>query len=126
MNEGEKLKELFEKSRLSIVNFADAIGCSRRQVYNMFESEKLSPDKLQKVSEFFKYDIRNDRPLEPGMVNEPAPSYETKSTPGVKITIEFTGDQVAMQSDFIKSLEDFTRKWTQNTPQKKKRKKTKR
>lgn len=125
MHEGKKLKELFENSKLSIVAFSEIIGCSRRQIYNMFESEKLSSQKRKKIGDYFNFDFDTNSHIEPGQVSEPTAVYEKKVPNGLKITIEFTGDETSVQSEFIKSLENFTRKWVQKTPQKKQPKKPK-
>jgi transcriptional regulator with XRE-family HTH domain len=57
---GQKIKEVFEQSKMSLSNFARAIGTVRQNVYKIFQRESIDTALLWQISEalshnFFQY-----------------------------------------------------------------------
>ena len=56
---GELIKEQFHKSELSVDQFADLIGCNRRNVYKLFLKEDISTDQLKRISKVLNFNFFN-------------------------------------------------------------------
>ena len=54
---GGLIKEQFEKSKLSIEEFANLIACKRDNVYDIFRRERIDTDLLLKISRILKFDF---------------------------------------------------------------------
>jgi len=54
---GQLIKEQFLHSELSIEKFANAIGCNRDNVYDIFRRERINTDQLLKISKILKFDF---------------------------------------------------------------------
>ena len=54
---GKLIKKQFDKSELSIEEFAGLIGCNRDNVYDIFRRERINTDQLLKISKVLKYDF---------------------------------------------------------------------
>lgn len=57
---GKKIKEILDKSSLSVVDFATSINLTRNGAYKVFEKETIDTGQLQTISkvlnhDFFKY-----------------------------------------------------------------------
>jgi transcriptional regulator with XRE-family HTH domain len=57
---GERIRQKFEESNLTISEFAKNIRCSRAHVYNIFKSKSIDIDKLIVISEITNYDFLDE------------------------------------------------------------------
>jgi hypothetical protein len=61
---GKKIREVLDKSHLTIVDFAKSINLTRDGAYKIFDKETIATDQLQKISavlnhDFFSYYQKN-------------------------------------------------------------------
>jgi hypothetical protein len=68
-NIGKKIKEVLDKSPLSVVEFAKRISITRDGAYKIFEKERINTALLQKISDVLEHDFF---------------SYYTVATPNIK------------------------------------------
>lgn len=54
---GKLIQEKIEERKMSIVDFAKAIHCSRPNVYNILKSPSIDFVRLMKISEVLEYDF---------------------------------------------------------------------
>jgi len=54
---GERIREIFEKSDISISQFADLLHCDRANVYNLFRRKKIDIELLLEVSEVLNHNF---------------------------------------------------------------------
>lgn len=71
---GEKVKEHFEASGLSVSEFARRLNCHRQNVYDIFRREVIDVGLLQRISRVLEHDLV-------------AELYGTK---GSKVTLKFS------------------------------------
>ncbi len=71
---GEKVKEYFEASGLSVSEFARRLGCHRQNVYDIFRREVIDVGLLRRISRVLEHDFV-------------AELYGTK---GSKVTLKFS------------------------------------
>jgi transcriptional regulator with XRE-family HTH domain len=54
---GEAIRQKVEEQKMSIPDFADALHCSRRNVYHIFKRKVIDEDLLKKMSTILKCDF---------------------------------------------------------------------
>lgn len=54
---GKKIKEVLDKTALSVVDFAKSINLTRNGAYKVFEKETIDTGQLQKISKVLNYDF---------------------------------------------------------------------
>ena len=54
---GSAIQEKLKESKLSVVWFAEQIGCSRTNVYKMFGKQSINTDDLMRISEVLCFDF---------------------------------------------------------------------
>jgi len=54
---GKYIKQQFLQSKLSIEEFAGAIGCNRDNAYDIFRREHINTNQLLKISKILNYDF---------------------------------------------------------------------
>jgi hypothetical protein len=56
---GKRIKEVFEKSHLSVVEFASKINRTRDVAYKIFAKDHIDTELLQKISQVLSHDFFN-------------------------------------------------------------------
>lgn len=57
MHIGEKIHEIVKERKISVPLLAEALCCSRKNVYKMFQKESINTALLMRVSEVLHYDF---------------------------------------------------------------------
>lgn len=60
IHRGEIVQKAVRESGISVVKLAERIGMSRRNVYNLFENDKLNWDVIKKVGKVIHHDFRKE------------------------------------------------------------------
>lgn len=68
---GKKIKEVLDKSALSVVDFAKTIGLTRNGAYKVFEKETIDTGQLQKIGHALSHDFFSYYHSLPSVINEP-------------------------------------------------------
>lgn len=68
---GKKIKEVLDRSALSVVDFAKNIGLTRNGAYKVFEKETIDTGQLQKIGTALGHDFFNHYHNVASSVNEP-------------------------------------------------------
>ena len=54
---GEKVKEYFEASGMSVTEFARRVNCHRQNVYDIFKRQNIDLSLLQRISKVLEHDF---------------------------------------------------------------------
>ncbi len=122
MHQGKRLKALLKQHKMTKVDLADKLGYQRQSIYYVLDTEKFTLDLKKKLSEIFQFDFDLDQPIISSLLNEPQTPYGKKPV-SIKLTIEITGDEEGVQSEFVQALNDFAKNYKPKTTQKKQPKK---
>ena len=57
MHIGEKIHEVVKERKISVPSLAEALCCTRKNVYKMFQKESVNTALLMRVSEVLHYDF---------------------------------------------------------------------
>ena len=57
---GEKVKEYFETSGMSVTEFARRLNCHRQNVYDIFKRRVVDVELLQRISKVLEHDFVSD------------------------------------------------------------------
>lgn len=68
---GKKIKEVLDKTPISVVDFAKSINLTRNGAYKVFEKETIDTGQLQAISKVLKHDFFNYYENEPLVLKEP-------------------------------------------------------
>ena len=63
---GERIREVFDKSGLTVLQFAELLGCDRTDVYNIFRRKKIDIYLLCKISQALNHDFVTELLVEYG------------------------------------------------------------
>ncbi|MDD2636753.1 MAG: helix-turn-helix transcriptional regulator [Bacteroidales bacterium] len=66
---GAVIKQKVEEKGITMSDFADAICCSRTNVYNLFKSRSIDTEKLAKISSVLDYDFFSEYKQNDNMKN---------------------------------------------------------
>ena len=73
---GKKIKEVLDKTALTVVDFSQSIGLTRNGVYKIFEKETIDTGQLQKIGHVLNHDFFNYYSSSPlNITNESKPDY---------------------------------------------------
>jgi transcriptional regulator with XRE-family HTH domain len=75
---GAVIKQKVEEKGLTISEFADAICCSRTNVYNLFKSRSIDTEKLAKISSVLEYDFFSEYKQNANRTNYEGIEYNIK------------------------------------------------
>ena len=78
---GERIKEVFDKSNMSISQFAKLLNCERPNVHNIFRRKKIDIDLLLKISNALNHNFIDDLYTKHGL-------SKTASTPKISLVFE--------------------------------------
>ena len=67
---GERVREVFEKSNLNILQFAKLLDCDRTDVYNIFRRKKIDIYLLSKISQALNHNFVEELIVEYGFSKE--------------------------------------------------------
>ena len=84
---GTLIRQKFEERNLSVAQFAEAIHCSRSNVYHIFEAKSIDTDKLLLISSALNHDFFKEY------------SFETPQNKHIQLTldIELMGEKVIIK-----------------------------
>src|SRR6218665_1999983 len=68
---GKKIKEVLDKSALSVVDFAKSINLTRNGAYKVFEKETIDPGQLQKIGKVLGHDFFGYYHVNSSILQEP-------------------------------------------------------
>ena len=54
---GSIIRKVFQKKKMTVVQFANAVGCDRTRIYPIFESKSIDSDLLARISNVLDYDF---------------------------------------------------------------------
>ena len=106
---GKKIKEVLDKTPISVVDFAKSINLTRNGAYKVFEKETIDTGQLQAISKVLNHDFFN--------YYEQNPSSSAKETKG-----EYgyaTKDEVAVLAHAILKLTKAVERIEEQLPKKK-------
>ncbi|MDX2171814.1 MAG: hypothetical protein SFY56_01755 [Bacteroidota bacterium] len=78
---GKKIKEILQKTPISVVDFAKSINLTRNGAYKVFEKETIDTGQLQTISKVLNHDffVYYDSPSSKVKENEALYGYATKA-----------------------------------------------
>jgi predicted transcriptional regulator len=88
---GKKIREVVDKSTLTIVEFAKSINLSRDGVYKIFMKEYIDTDQLKQISKVLKHDFFSYYSADLSEIKEPQVKYsriQTEEIENLKRMIE--------------------------------------
>ena len=60
MHIGERIKEIFKKRGISVVEFARTLSCSRENIYRIFKNDNIDVHQLKRISRILEHDFFKD------------------------------------------------------------------
>jgi len=99
---GERIKEMFDKSDLSIAQFAGLLHCDRTNAYKIFRRKKIDVGLLAQISEALHHDFVGEVCRQHGLTKEIPP-------PKVSLTLEITGMDDKMLNKLLRTVREITK-----------------
>lgn len=56
-NIGQIIKDILDQRNMTVIEFADKIGMTRNNAYNIFERQSIDTDLLKKIGQLLEYDF---------------------------------------------------------------------
>ncbi len=72
---GKKIKEILDKTPISVVDFAKSINLTRNGAYKVFEKETIDTGQLQTISKVLSHDFFNYYEATPSVAKENKADY---------------------------------------------------
>ena len=97
---GERIREVFDKSGMTITEFAEALHCDRTNVNNIFRRKKIDIYLLSKISIILNHDFVEELCRQYGV---------TKDIPSSKVflTLEINSMDATMLNKLLKTIKQL-------------------
>jgi plasmid maintenance system antidote protein VapI len=97
---GERIRQVFDKSDMSITQFAESLHCDRANIYNIFRRKKIDIYLLSKISKILNHDFVEELCTQYGV---------TKGIPSSKIflTLEINSMEHKMLNKLLKTVKQL-------------------
>lgn len=106
-NLGKRIEEVFDKSGMTKTAFADKIGYSRNNVYNIFNRKTIDLNLLKKIGSVLDYNFLEEYQSRE-LVEEPHTEYRTAKKSKISLMIELDpGDDIFMNEAFSNKLKEL-------------------
>ena len=96
---GERVKEIFDKSNMSIAQFASLLHCDRTNAYNIFRRKKIDIILLLEISKILNHDFIDEICINHGFVKDQSSK--------ISFVLEINNIDAKMLNNFVKSI----KKW---------------
>jgi len=94
---GERIKEIFDKSNMSITQFANQLHCDRTNAYNIFRRKKIDITLLLEISKILNHDFIDEICINHGFAKD-QPSSK------ISLVLEINNIDAKVLNSFVKSI----------------------
>jgi len=98
---GERIKEIFDKSDLSVLQFAELLHCDRTNAYNIFRRKKIDLRLLVEISKVLNHDFVEEVCRKHGITQDTPPT--------VFLTLEIIGMDDKMLNKLLRTVREITK-----------------